>query len=45
MLRVEQRKILKGSLLNTVCFNLNLCVPRLEILTLLFASQLDLRGV
>lgn len=45
MLRVEQRKILKGSSLNTVCFNLNLCVPRLEILTLLFASQLDLRGV
>ena len=46
MLRVEQRKILKGSSLNTVCFNLNLlCVPRLKILTLLFASQLDLRGV
>lgn len=46
MLTVEQRKILKGSSLNTVCFNLNLlCVPRLKILTLLFASQLDLRGV
>lgn len=27
MLRVEQRKILKGSSLNTVCFNLNLLCP------------------
>lgn len=40
----RQRKIWKGSYLNTICFRLNfLCPP--QILTLLFASQPDLRGV
>lgn len=43
--RVETEKNIKSSSL-TLCFHLNLLyAPRSQILTLLFASQLDLRGV
>lgn len=44
--RVETEKNIKSSSLNTVCFHLNLLyAPHPQILTLLSASQLDLKGV